>query len=119
MRTLAVIPVTIRRFNLVKDEYNNDVRDVYTEIETKCWLAARKAGTDSENEVDRNQSKDNYALFFYGNYDIISTDQIFVDEAYSGTGKDMVLEIVGDPQRFRNRQGKINHIEVIGQIVNG
>lgn len=119
MKTLMLISATIRRFATEKDEYGNQIRGEPEDTETKCWISPKKPGIDAENEKDRNQSKNSWTLIFYGNYDIMSTDQIIVAESYSDTGETLTLEVYGEPMKYRDRQGRIRHIEVVCEKVTG
>jgi hypothetical protein len=114
-----LVSATLRKFETSKDEYNNEKRDVPVDSKIKCWVASRRGGIDSENEIDREQSLDKYIIFVYGNYNVQSTDQIIIPESYSGVGEDLVLEVYGEPQRMRDRRGKVVHIEILCERVVG
>jgi len=119
MRTLMMVTATLRKFETIKDEYNNEQRGTPVDKKVKCWISPRKAGIGAEDEVDREQSVDKYIIFLYGNYNVNSTDQFIVPESYSGIGQELVLEVYGEPQRMRDRHGKIRHLEIMCERVIG
>jgi len=119
MKTLMTTPAVWRTFTTKKDDYNNTVRDEAADTEVMCWVTTRRAGIDAENNLDRTQIKQVYTLFFDGNYGIIGSDQIIIESEYSGTENQLVLEVFGEPQRLRDRQGNIRHLEVICEVIKG
>jgi hypothetical protein len=116
------IPAVIRSFEKSVDIYGNYLRDsfIYTDTATKCWVHQQAAGLDAEDTVDRDQSVGKYIIYFYGDASVKSDDIIFVGE-YDGSGDDgrTKYEVYGPPQKFYNRQGKVNHLQVLTRIVDG
>lgn len=122
MRTLMKIPAVVRRFEKSVDVYGNELRDrtEYVDTAVKCWVHQQAAGLDAEDTMDREQSVGKYIVFLYGNPDVKENDVILVGD-YDGSGDDRRdrHEVYGPPQKFYNRQGTVNHLQVLTRIVEG
>jgi hypothetical protein len=122
MRTLMTIPAVVRRFEKSTDIYGNELRDnmLYTDTAVKCWVHQQASGLDAEDTVDRDQSVGKYVVFVYGDADVRSNDVIFVGD-YDGSGDDLRVkhEVYGPPQKFYNRQGRVNHLQILTRVVEG
>ena len=130
MRTFMTTPAVIRRFNKTSDAYGNEVRSSnYTDTDIRCWVSPASVGVDSEDRLNRDQVVFEYTVSVYGNPDIRHHDQLIVDESVyldsTGSGDNtgfsdtLILEVVGAPMLYRNRQGRVNHVQLTCRRVEG
>jgi hypothetical protein len=113
MRTFMTTPAVIRRFIPDVDEYGNEIRDAqFEDTPIKCWVAPQKAGIYSEDTFNRNQSVGAYTVFIRGDHNLNFDDQIIIGEPEgSGSDPSMILEILGPPNKFPDRRGRVSHIQ--------
>jgi len=127
VRTLMTTPAVIRRHLQGTDPYGNQTRTgEYTDTEVRCWLTPQSAGGDAEDRTDREQVTYLFKLFVAGHPDLRHTDQVIVDSETSevlGSGDDtpapLTVEVVGAPFAYRDRTGRVHHVEAICRRVEG
>lgn len=113
MSVLAVESVTVIRAPLIANRYGGQVRDWANAVRTDVDGVSIQPTVSTEDTRDRELLTNTYTLFTSRGRDI---DLLATDRVQWG---DLVLQVVGDPNRWQAPGGGVHHVEATLKQVTG
>lgn len=113
MSVLAVETVTVLRAPLIANRYGGQVRDWTSAVRTDVDGVSIQPGASTEDVRDRELLTNTFTLFTTRGRDIdlLATDRV----EWNG----VILQVVGDPNRWTAPGGGVHHVEATLRQVAG